>query len=532
MIFNFKSLVIIVAVLAILTRFVNLSLVPPHLSNDEISIAYDAYSVLKTLKDEHNQFLPLSFRSHNTYKAPLTAYLTIPAIAIFGNTEFAARLPSAIFGTLTILIIGLLVFELSQNRYLGLLSSFLLSISPMHILTSRMSYEANIALFFLYFGIFLFFLSIRKNSNVTAVLSFISLALSLYGYHTQWVFTPFIIFLLFLVNFKKVIIKRIFYFGILIFFILITPLLFDFLSNLQNSTRASSANILNEPFLVEKLKNPSYLPWQKVSFILQASIEKYSSYFNLSYLFFTGYILLPEGDPFQTGVFLFPFLPFFLFGIYKIKVFFKEKSAFVYALLITSPITASLTTGPQSTSRNLVSLVPISIILSVGVLIFVKSCKRIWIVLFLIVLLISFLYFLAIFYYHFPRDHAEGFQYGYKQIAIFIKPRYHDFKKIIIDPRFGPNNLYSGVPHLYIPYFTALDPSHLQQRKYLQFGSSFDKYEIREINWNESIEKGVLYIVPASNAPKNLLNFKKIHEVILPDSKPAFYLYTLETSLN
>lgn len=522
---NIKHLIILVAVITILTRFINLSSIPPHLSNDEISIAYDAYSVLKTLRDEHNHFLPLSFQSHNSYKAPLTAYLTIPMIEIFGNTDFAARAPSAFLGSLTILILGLLVFELSKNKFLSLISAFALSISPFHILTSRMSYEANIALFFLYLGIYLFFLSLRKNRSIIVITSFVAFALSLYSYHTEWVYTPFIIFLLCAVNFRKVSKKKIYYLGIFIFFILIVPLLFDFLNNLQSSTRANSANLLKEPILAEKLNN-SYLFWEKASFILQVFLEKYSSYFSLSYLFFTGYNLLPEGDPFQIGVFLFPFLPFFLYGIYKTKELFKEKSIFIYVLLVTSPITASLTTGPQSTSRNLISIMPISIICSVGILLFLRSANRIWKIMFVIILAISFLYFLAIFYYHFPKDHAEGFQYGYKQIALFIKPRYHDFKKIIIDPRFGPANLYSGVPHLYIPYYTYLDPSRLQQRKKIKDGSIFDKYEIREISWNEGIEKDTLYIVPASNPPYEFLKLRKIYEVTLSDSKPAFYLYT------
>lgn len=524
----FKILIIVVSAITILTRFTNLSLIPPHLSNDEISIAYDAYSVLKTLRDEHNHFLPLSFQSHNTYKAPLTTYLIIPMVAIFGNTDFAARAPSAFFGSLTILMLGLLVFELTKNRPLSLLSSFMLSISPMHILASRMAYEANIALFFFVSGIYLFFLYLSRNNNIVIIISFISLALSLYGYHTEWVFTPLIIGILIILNYKVLIRKPVYWIGILMFIFLVTPLFMDFLNNLHTTTRANTEIILKDPSLALKLADHNFFFWQKIAFVLQAILEKYSSYFNLSYLFFTGYDLLPKGDPFQIGIFLFPLLPFFLFGITKVSSLFKEKTKFIVIILITSSITASLTSGPQSNSRNLVSLIPISMVCAVGILVFFKSVKMIWKIIFIITLTVSFLYFLIIFYYHFPRDHAEGFQYGYKQISLFIKPKYQDFKKIIIDPRFGPVNLYSGVPHLYIPYYTYLDPSKLAQRKQLKLGSSFDKYEIREINWNEKIEIDTLYIVPASNTPNESLNLKKIYEVLLPDSKPAFYLYTYD----
>lgn len=524
---TFNTLVVIVASLVILTRFTNLGSNPPHLSNDEISIAYDAYSVLKTLRDEHNHFLPLSFQSHNTYKAPLTIYLTIPSIAIFGNTNAAARIPTAILGSLTILVLGLLVFELTNNKYLSLLSSFILSISPIHILASRMAFESTNALFFFVAALYLFFLSLRTKFGLFIIVSSILFALSIYSYHTEWVFTPFTLAVLFLLYHKSILKKKTYYIGIILFFILITPLFVDFLNNLQNSTRATTDNILKDPVIANKIEDPNTPFWHKASFTTQAILEKYSAYYNLSYLFLTGSNLLSKDDPFQAGLFLSPFLPFFLFGIFKIKALFKEKSNIIYILLITSPITASLTLGAQSNSRNLISTVPISIACAVGIFVFWRSVKSIWKLIYTAILIIAFMYFFAIFYYHFPKSNAEGFQYGYEQIALFIKPRYQDFKKIIIDPRFGPGNMYSGVPHLYIPFFTYLNPIELQQRKLLRHGSSFDKYEIREYYWNEEIEKDTLIVVPISNPPNEFFKLRFLYEVALPDSKPAFYIYSL-----
>lgn len=526
---NFKILVIIVAVFTLLTRFIALSSIPPHLSNDEISIVYDAYSVSKTLRDEHNHFLPLSFQSHSTYKAPLTAYLTIPSILIFGNSDFAARAPSAFLGSLTVLILGLLVFELSKNKYLSLLTSFILAISPYHILTSRMAYEPNIALFFFCLGLYLFFLSLRVNINFFILGSYIFFALSLYSYHTEWVFTPLIIALLLILNYKEIPHKRIYYFGILVFLILVSPLFIDYLNNLHTTARANTELLLKEPSLAIKLEDPNFLPWQKTSFILQAFLDKYSSYLNLSYIFFTGLNLQPSSDPFQVGLFLSPFLPFLFIGIFKLKEVFLKNSKFLYVLLLTSPLIPALTEGTQSHSRNLVSVIPISIISSVGIFVFWKTSKKVWKIVFVSLLTVSFLYFLVIFYYHFPKDSGEGYQYGYKQIALFIKPRYQRFEQIVIDPRFGDFNMYSGLPHLYIPYFTNLDPHKLLESRRDTQGTFFDKYQIRDINWNiEKLAKNTLYVVPVSNIPYESLHLKKVYEVILPNSKPAFNLYTLE----
>lgn len=118
--------IFLILITTLLTRFVGLDFSPPHLSNDEISIAFDAYSISKTLHDSHNHFLPLSFQSHNTYKAPLAIYLTIPTTILLGNNDYSARLPSAILGSLTVLILGLLIYELTKKRSLALLGSLFL----------------------------------------------------------------------------------------------------------------------------------------------------------------------------------------------------------------------------------------------------------------------------------------------------------------------------------------------------------------------------------------------------------------------
>src|SRR3989338_8871915 len=107
------SLIVIIAVITIFTRFYGLESVPSHLGNDEISIAYDAYSVARTFRDEHNNYLSLSFQSHNTYKAPLYGYLTAPLTLILPNNATTVRLPSALAGSLTVLFLGLLVLELT-----------------------------------------------------------------------------------------------------------------------------------------------------------------------------------------------------------------------------------------------------------------------------------------------------------------------------------------------------------------------------------------------------------------------------------
>ncbi len=97
---NIQLIVILLA--AFILRFFMLGKVPLGVSLDEASLGYNGYSVLKTGRDEYAQKLPLSFKAFGEYKAPLYRYLTIPFIGLFDLNEFSLRLPSAIFGLLTV----------------------------------------------------------------------------------------------------------------------------------------------------------------------------------------------------------------------------------------------------------------------------------------------------------------------------------------------------------------------------------------------------------------------------------------------
>ena len=525
----FKKILLILIFIAIVARFIKLDYAPPHLSNDEIGAAYAAYSISKTLKDGTNQFLPILWQSHGGYGTPLAIYIPLTSIVIFGNNNFAVRFPSAILGSLTIIFIGLLVYELTKNNKLAYVTSFLLAISPWHFSASRWALESNYALFFIVLGIYLFFFGLNKNKRWAVVISFVSFALSIYSYYTEWVLTPLIILSLIFFCRKTVFKKKIYYVAILLFGILLIPLFTSFIHNL-NSTRVSS-EFISKDIVVGKLLAQHLNPIDKGQIILKAISDKYSAYMSLDYLFFYGAKILPKENPYQFGFFLTPFIAAFIWGLYKLKNHYKGNSNFVYFLLIISPVAASMTEGEINNWRSLPQLLPVALITASGTLYiwdFVK--KNIWIKsLGLGLLLISFMYFFLVYFRHFPLQRAVGYQYGYKQIALYIDRHYDEFEKIIIDQRFGDKNYYYiGVPSSYIPFYTYLDPVKVQNARYLQNGIAFDKYEFRNINWaSEKVEINYLYVVPYDLIPNSEYNLKLVYEVKLPSWQPAFKLYSL-----
>src|SRR4030042_566937 len=88
--------IVIIFLIALLFRFYKLSSYPVSLSMDEVAIGYNAYSILKTGKDEWGQKLPLAFKSVGDYKPPVDIYLTVPSVWVFGLNEFGVRFPVAL----------------------------------------------------------------------------------------------------------------------------------------------------------------------------------------------------------------------------------------------------------------------------------------------------------------------------------------------------------------------------------------------------------------------------------------------------
>src|SRR3990167_11189801 len=97
-----KVAVLAVVILAFFLRFYKVTEIPPSLNWDEVSIAYNAYSVLNSGRDEWNKFLPVHFKSYGEFKLPAQVYLSIPSIQIFGLNELGVRITPVVYGSLTV----------------------------------------------------------------------------------------------------------------------------------------------------------------------------------------------------------------------------------------------------------------------------------------------------------------------------------------------------------------------------------------------------------------------------------------------
>jgi uncharacterized membrane protein len=100
----------------------------------------------------------------NDHHAPLH-FIVLWIVKLAGANEFWLRLPSAIAGALTIIVVFLLAKELASEDA-GLIAAALLAVSPYHILYSQEARMYGMAVLFVSLAMYLFFLAIRTRSLI------------------------------------------------------------------------------------------------------------------------------------------------------------------------------------------------------------------------------------------------------------------------------------------------------------------------------------------------------------------------------
>ncbi|MDO8269625.1 MAG: glycosyltransferase family 39 protein, partial [Candidatus Levybacteria bacterium] len=139
---NRKLLLILIVLTGFFLRLNLLDSVPPHPSLDEVSIGYNAYSILKTGMDEFGNSHPILLRAYDDYRPAHYTYLVVPFIKLFGLNVFAVRMPSALLSIATIISVYFLIKSLFRKfkrvELLALATTGMLAISPWHIYISRL----------------------------------------------------------------------------------------------------------------------------------------------------------------------------------------------------------------------------------------------------------------------------------------------------------------------------------------------------------------------------------------------------------
>lgn len=502
-----KKWLIIILFLATFLRLYDLGRNPPSLDWDEASLGYNAFSLLKTGKDEFGRAWPISIRSFEDYKPALYTYSTIPSITLFGLNEFAVRLPSAVFGVLTVLVTFFLVREMMElfssfgdgnndppAHIVALLSSLLLAVSPWHIQFSRVAFESNCALFFVLLGALLFIKSFTKP--VFIYLSVIAFSLSFYAYHSPRLVVP-VLLGGWLYYFRQRLWRMRLHIllAAVLGFVLLIPFMKEAVS--AGSARLSSVTVLTpEGRLEEEIKRMEldisrgdiwgkFVHNRRIVYA-KSVLAGYLDHFNFDFLFLTGDA--PDRHHARDMGMLYMWeAPFILFGV--IYILPKKKYYPLTWWFIVAPLASAITTGTPHAVRALPFLPLYQIFTALGLVNIWRILGRTYLsgrvavsVLLGIAVFVNGAYYLESYFIHTPREASKEWQYGYKEAVEEVKHWENGVDKIIMTYAYDQ-------PHAYVLFYMPVDPAWYQVQwkggKVKRAERNFGKFEFRRINWEQ-----------------------------------------------
>lgn len=169
---------------------------PPGFFTDESSIAYNAWTISQSGKDEYGVFLPLYFRALDEYKNPVFIYLLASLYYFTGPSILVARLLSCTLGFLAAVVLGLLAARISRRLCIGVTVALTALLTPWLVETCRLVLE--VSLYPLALALFLLVLYYaqekEKWSLAESALIVFGLGLLTYTYTIGRLFAPLLAF--------------------------------------------------------------------------------------------------------------------------------------------------------------------------------------------------------------------------------------------------------------------------------------------------------------------------------------------------
>src|SRR5260221_1658298 len=502
-----------------------LAIVPPSASLDEATTGYNAYSILQTGKDEYGTSFPIILRAYDDYRPALYTYLTIPFIKLFGLTTEAVRLPSALLSIASVLNVYFLVeglfSTLKNKKILGLLVSFLLAISPWSIYVSRLGHEANAG-----FAFFIFFLTLFVRKKYIS--SFFFFALSFASYQSEKVFLP-LVFVSLVIIYKDDLLrarKKVFL-GFIIMLIILIPFIKISLSP-QALIRFKATSAFQDTSLYQQSANQLLIDKMQHNYIslfmdnrrlipVKIFLDNYISHFNPQWLFSS----VGREDfkvPYVGLLYLWEF-PCILIGmVYAIRAKFpKSTKLTILTWTIASFVPGALTTGASHALRSYTLLPVPQILTALGLIAgfvflqkFLKQ-KSIFIALLLVVVVaMSIKNFYFSYFYLFPKQLSEPYQYALSQAIKYVQIHKNEYHQIIIS---NQDNLYQS--YMFYLFFTRYNPVTYQKMGGTKSGGfavthAYDTVVFRPLVWpDEKKDSSILYVGnPSDFLPNASILFK------------------------
>lgn len=530
-----------IVLLAGFLRFYRLGTNPPSLDWDEASLGYNAWSLLQTGRDEFGNSWPLTIRSFGDYKPPLYTYLLIPTFYILGRSEFSVRFPSALAGTLTILVTYFLVIELLEEvkyknllKYAPPLASFLLAISPWHLQFSRIAFEANLGLFFFVAGMWQFIRWLKGSSTRAVFFSSLLFSFALMSYHSLRLVAPLIIVVALVIYRDKIFQllstnKRLVYVALVPTVLTVFTIAYTVFVQKVGQARFSETSIFTITKLLDtpksRIERFNENPIDKIvnhrDFIYAKQyIAGYMDHFSLRFWLLDGDRIDRHRAP-DVGLLYFWEFPFLIVGFWKIIKSIRRNKPIqlLLAWFFLAPAASAATGGTPSAVRSLIFLPTFQIFTAIGIVVIfgmIGELKKKNVLALLLSTVYSMLCVFEIvhyfhqYYVHAPIEYAKAWQYGYKEVVRRVIEGRKNVDQIIVTTSYDQ-------PYIYFLWYGDYDPAMWINNG--EFNKGFDKFLFRKIDYQEMKTLPHTMII---GDPLEMGGGAYIWTVSYPDGLPAF----------
>lgn len=540
--------IIILTLISFIIRLYNQPQIPYGFHRDEAGIAYSAYSILKTGKDEWGTTLPLHFKALGDYPPGIYNYLVSGSIFIFGLTEFAERFPAILIGALMIPISYIFIKKYFLDKKLALITSSLLVFTPWDIVQSRAGSEALTGLFFSLIGFILYKYWVNSKKKYHLFLTGIFYFLAIFSYNAIKLGLPLMQIILNYLLWKELDKRQkkisIFFnisLFVLVFFIVFsssgTSMSFNNTSIFTNSSNTSfevefiREGIANVPIFITRIFSNKYVE------LVKSFIRNYFEYFSFSFLFddlgFHKRYLVPKVGP----LLLFN-IPFIILGLIFFRDKFKNKRMYIFLILwiLIAPLPAAITaTDAPNLKRALFLFFPLTILTTQGIIYTIEYLNQYWhkilfTIFISVALLWNFGFFLKQYAIHTAYETVHHRSYGYKEVYEFTQNNKGDYSNVIF---------YEGIdtPHTYYLFYTKFPPTTYQQIPENEKRNLFSVNK-KEVYLNEYIFRpgkcpdyseildNNLYVFNSGclNETQLLSHVKVLKTVYTPDKLPIFVI--------
>ena len=133
--------VVIAVVFVVAFHLWGLGRSPPGLWRDEAVVGYNSWTIAHYGLDQHGVAWPVFFEAFGDYNSPIYWYLLAPLTRLFALTPTLVRLPAAILGLATCLVLGVTGGRLTGSRWIGLLTFVLAGFTPWIVMQGRVAFE-------------------------------------------------------------------------------------------------------------------------------------------------------------------------------------------------------------------------------------------------------------------------------------------------------------------------------------------------------------------------------------------------------